>query len=287
MIYLIFAFLTAFFQSLKDLFSKMGLGYLNEYLVAWAVMAFALPFLLPLLFFIEIPELTAVFYIALLTGGVLNSISIWLYMRAIKVSELSITIPMLTFTPVFLLATSPIILGEFPTPLGIAGVLLVVTGSYVLNISKLKQGFWEPFKALVGQPGPRLMLLVSFIWSITSAIDKVGVLNSSPVFWSISIVSFIAVALLPFMMWNTGHVFSRIKKQFKPLVLIGLFNALVHITQMIAISVVLVAYVISIKRFSAVLSVIWGYLFLGEKGLRERLAGVIIMVAGVIIITLS
>jgi uncharacterized membrane protein len=287
MIYLIFAFLTAFFQSMKDLFSKLGLGYLNEYLVAWAVMAFALPFLLPLLFFIEIPELTGMFYIALLTGGVLNSISIWLYMRAIKLSDLSITIPMLTFTPVFLLATSPIILGEFPTPLGVAGVLLVVAGSYILNISKLREGFWAPIKALADQPGPRLMFLVSFIWSITSAIDKVGVQNSSPVFWSISIIGFIAVALLPFMMWKTDQTFSRIKTQYKPLVLIGLFNALVHLTQMIAISVVLVAYVISIKRFSAVLSVIWGYLFLGEKGIRERLAGVIIMVAGVIIITLS
>jgi len=188
---------------------------------------------------------------------------------------------------VFLLATSPIILGEFPTAAGVAGVLLVVVGSYVLNISKMRQGFWEPIKSLADQPGPRLMFLVSFIWSITSAIDKVGVQNSSPVFWSISIILFIAIALLPFMIWKTGHAFSRIKKQYKPLVLIGLLNALVHITQMIAISVVLVAYVISIKRTSAVLSVIWGYLFLGEKGMRERLAGVVIMIAGVIIITLS
>jgi len=287
MTYLIFAFLTAFFQSLKDLFGKLGLGYLNEYVVSWAVMAFALPYLIPLLFFIEIPEVNRSFYLALVTGGLLNAFSIILYMRAIKVSDLSVTIPMITFTPVFLLVTSPVIIGEFPSIMGVVGVFLVVFGSYVLNISKLRLGFLAPFRALLDKPGPRLMFFVSFIWSFTSAIDKIGVQNSSPIFWSIAMISFVAVLLFPFMLIYNKHTFGQIKKQYKPLILIGLFNALAFIAQMIAISAVLVAYVISIKRSSAVLSVFWGYLFLGETGLSERLAGVMIMVAGVIVISLS
>lgn len=287
MTYLIFAFLTAFFQSMKDLFGKLGLGYLNEYVVSWAVMAFALPYLLPLLFVIEIPEVNREFYQALLIGGMLNAFSILLYMRAIKISDLSVTVPMITFTPVFLLLTSPIILGEFPTLTGVAGVLLVVFGSYVLNITKLRQGFLTPFKALLEKPGPRIMFFVAFIWSITSVIDKIGVQNSSPLFWSITMISLVAVILFPFMLIYNKHSFSQIKKQYKHLILIGLFNALAFIAQMIAISFLLVAYVISIKRGSAVLSVFWGYLFLGEKGLGERLAGVIIMAAGVIVISLS
>lgn len=287
MIYLGFAFLTALFESLKDLSGKLGLNHLNEFFISWAMAAFALPILLPLLFFIDIPELNRSFYQALIYGGVLNGVSLLLYMRAIRMSDLSVTIPMITFTPLFLLITSPIMLGEYPSPLGIGGVLLIVFGSYMLNIKQKDKGLLEPFKALVKEPGPRLMLLVAFIWSFTSNIDKIGVQNSSPVFWSVAMTCFLAVALLPPMLIYSKQTAKKIFRESKYLIPLGLFNALTFLTQMLAINVILVAYVISIKRGSAILSVGWGYLFFNEKGFRERLVGVSIMVAGVFLITLS
>lgn len=287
MIYLGFAFLTALFESLKDLTGKFGLKQLDEFFISWAMMAFALPILLPLLYFIEIPDLNSSFYRALFFGGILNGVSLLLYMRAIKRSALSITIPMITFTPLFLLATSPIMLGEFPSVIGIFGVLLIVFGSYMLNIKRRGKGFFEPFRALLEEPGPRLMLLVAFIWSITSNIDKIGVQNSSPIFWSVSMTCFLAVALFPLMMIYSKPTSKTMNGQLKYLIPLGLFNALTFIAQMIAINVILVAYVISIKRGSAILSVLWGHLFFREEGLRERLTGVIIMVAGVMLIAIS
>lgn len=287
MIYLGFAFLTALFESLKDLTGKLGLGHFNEFFISWALVAIALPMLLPLLFFIEIPELNRPFYLALIVGGSLNALSLILYMRAIRISELSVTIPMITFTPMFLLFTSPVMVGEYPSTTGVFGVLLIVFGSYMLNIKQRNEGFLVPFKALLKDPGPRLMLLVAFIWSFTSNIDKIGVQNSSPLFWSISITSFLVIVLFLPMLMYSNQSSRQILKQSKYLVPLGLFNALTLVTQMIAINFVFVAYVISIKRGSAILSVVWGYLFFNEKGLKERLIGVIIMVAGVFLITLS
>ncbi len=55
---------------------------------------------------------------------------------------------------------------------------------------------------------------------------------------------------------------------------------------MSAISIGLVPYVIAIKRTSIVLSVIWGGLFFGERGIRQRLLGAVVMLAGVVCITL-
>jgi uncharacterized membrane protein len=287
MIYLGFAFLTALFESLKDLTGKLGLGHFNEYFISWALTVVALPILLPFLLFIEIPELNGTFYKALLAGGSLNAVSLLLYMRAIRISDLSVTIPMITFTPLFLLLTSPFMVGEYPSTLGVFGVLLIVFGSYMLNINQRGEGFWAPFKALVKDPGPRLMLLVAFIWSFTANIDKIGVQNSSPVFWSIAITCFLAAALFLPMLIYSKQTPRQVLKQSKYLIPLGIFNALTLLTQMAAINFVLVAYVISIKRGSAILSVCWGYLFLNEKGIRERLVGVIIMVAGVFLITLS
>lgn len=286
MTWLIFAFLTAFFESMKDLFGKLGLGRLNEFVISWALMAFALPFLLPLLFFIDVPELNREFAWALLTGGSLNAFSIVLYMKAIRASDLSITVPMVTFTPLFLLFTSPLMLGEYPSLPGLIGVLLIVLGSYVLNIRQRRQGFMAPFKALLVETGPRIMLGVAFLWSFTANIDKIGVQNSSPIFWSISMTCFVAVMMFPFMLYFSDQPFGLISRQMKALIPLGLFNAFTFIAQMTAINLALVAYVIAIKRSSTILSVFWGHLFLKEKGLRERLPGVMIMVAGVLLISM-
>ena len=287
MIYIGFAFLTALFESLKDLSGKFGLGRLDEFFIAWAMSALALPLLLPILLITGIPELNATFWQAILVGGFLNAVSLVLYMRAIRMSDLSVTIPMITFTPMFLLITSPFMVGEYPSTIGVFGVLLIVGGSYMLNIQSRGQGILEPFRRLLVDRGPRLMLLVAFIWSFTSNIDKIGVQNSSPIFWSVAMTGFLAVSLFPIMLRYSDHSKEKIMSQAKPLIALGVFNALTFVTQMIAINFVFVAYVISIKRGSAILSVFWGHLFFDEKGLRERLVGVIIMVAGVFLITLS
>lgn len=286
MLWILLSFLAALCESLKDVFNKRGLKVFDEYIVSWALRFFASLFLLPLLFFIKIPELGTKFWIALAVSGTLNLIATILVVKAIKYSDLSITVPMVTFTPLFLLITSPLIVGEFPTPLGLIGVLLIVFGSYILNIKEIKNGYLAPFKAVLKEKGPKLMLAVAFIWSITSNFDKIGVLNSSSLFWAVAINSFIAVFMFP-MLFFAKQNGKGILINLKVLIPIGLFVALTTIFQMIAIKMALVAYVISIKRTSVVMGVLFGCLFFKEKGLKERLLGAVIMILGVLLITLA
>lgn len=287
MLWLLFAALTALFESLKDVFSKKSLKHIDEYVIAWSLGVFALPFLLPLLFFIGIPAIGDKFWLALVVGGLLNVVAITLYMKAIKSSDLSITVPMVAFTPLFMLLTSPIILGEFPAALGVAGIFLIVIGSYVLNIKKRRDGYLEPFRALLKEKGSRIMLGVAFIWSITSNIDKVGVQNSSPIFWVIASIVFVVAAMLPVVIYKSKRNMKLVPLNWKLLLPIGLFMALTLIFQMTAINMTLAAYVISIKRTSVILCVFFGWRVFREKGIRERLLGAIIMILGVVLITLS
>ena len=53
-----------------------------------------------------------------------------------------------------------------------------------MNITKISDGLLGPFKALLRKKGPKLMLFVAFLFSITSNIDKIGAQNSSPIFWA-------------------------------------------------------------------------------------------------------
>ena len=118
MLWLIPAILAAVFESVKDVFSKKSLKDIDIYTISWALRFFALPFLLPLLLFIKIPALGNEFWSALLINGILNVVATILYMKAIKESDLSVTIPMIAFTPIFLLVTSPLLVGEFPNASG-------------------------------------------------------------------------------------------------------------------------------------------------------------------------
>ena len=287
MLWVLLSLMTAFFDSLKYVFSKEGLKNLDEYVVALSLSLFALPFLLPLLFFIEIPILGKNFLWALICLVLLNITTTILYVKAIKVSDLSLTVPMLAFTPLFLLFTSPLLVGEFPTFLGLIGVLLIVFGAYELNIKKRKLGYLEPFKALVKEKGPRLMLLVAFIWSFSSNIDKIGIQNSSPIFWIIATRSLIAPIMILIVMYKSKKKLMNVFQNYKKLLPVGLSVSLVLIFQMIALNLTLVSYVIAIKRTSIIFSVLFGFLIFKEKGIKERLIGSIIMVVGVILITLS
>lgn len=286
MIWLVFAILTAFFESLKDVSSKHSLRSLDAYIVAWVANIFAVVFLIPLLLLAGIPKIDPQFWIALLIGGSLNVVSFTLYIRAIQIADLSLTVPLVTLTPLFLLFTSPLIVHENPTIADAIGILLIVIGSYVLNLRERKNGYFAPLRALIRNKGSRFMLMVAFIWSITSNFDKVGVVHSSPLLWSTALYSYLAVGMFPIAVFNSRRKFNQILPNLKPLMVIGLFHAIAITFQMIAVTYTLVTQVIAIKRMSALISVLFGHFLFHERGLQERLIGAAIMVSGVIVMTL-
>jgi|SRR3989338_897611 len=280
-IWVIFAALTAFFRSLEDVFAKHALARADEYLIAWSSKLIALLFLLPALWLAGIPSISSGYWPALLVSGSLNAAAALLYMRALKSSDLSVTAPMLTFTPLFLLVTSPLMLHEVPDASGLLGVLCIVLGSYLLHGGK-GGGLLAPFRSLLRERGPRLMLLVALIWSVSSNVDKMGLRNSSPIFWAISLDAFMVITLLPFAIRRLPQA----RGAGLSLLLVGVFAGLTVLHHMIALSMTLVAYLIAIKRTSALLSVLWGWLIFREKGMRTRLPGAALMVLGVLLITL-
>lgn len=282
-----FAFLVALCEAIKDVVSKKTMRRTNEYVVAWSWMLFSLPLLAIAVYVQGVPTLGPHFWYALAGGVVVVATSFNLYMKAIKMSDLSMTLPMIAFTPLFLLVTSPVMVGEFPGPTGLIGILFIVAGSYVLNIKERKQGILAPYRALLRERGPKLMLLVAFIWSLGANIDKIGVQNSSTFFWSLAVFGTTALLMTPFVLWQTRHDLSEITRNTPWFMVIGLLMGIATMSQMTAITMTLVPYVIAVKRSSILFGVLFGTLFFKETGLRERLLGVIIMLVGVVCIALS
>ena len=239
-----------------------------------------------------IPTLGTDFGLALLVGGSLNILAFTLYTRAIKIADLSLTVPLVTLTPLFLLVTSPVIIGEWPTGLDAVGVMFLIVGSYMLNLNPSDGFTLAPLRALMLNPGSRMMMAVAFLWSITSNFDKVGTLNSSPLFWGMSLFATIAVGMVPFILkrvWQKGMgpALGGLWTQAKFVTLAGTFQAIGISLQFTALTMAPVAQVVAVKRMSALISVGFGYALFGETGLRERLLGAAIMVSGVVIMAMD
>ena len=286
MTWLILGIFTAFFEAVKDVFGKQNLKKSDEYVVAWSLAFFSVIFLTPWVIYTGIPALNSQFWFSLLIGGSINAVTTLLYIKAIKVSDLSLTVPLVALTPLFMLLTSPLIVGEYPNFFDYIGILLIVAGSYLLNIKEKSQGYLAPFKALLNEPGPKFMLIVAFLWSITSNFDKIGVKNSSPIFWLFSLFGTMTILLLPVLLQKTPNPGTKILKQLPMLATMGFFNAIGVLCQMQALTLTLVVQVIAIKRTSVLMGVLFGHFIFKEKDIQQRLLGAGIMILGVFFISL-
>lgn len=282
------AFGTAISEALKDITSKFNLHHIDEYTAAFSLHLVQSIFLLPLVFYIGFEEMSSRFLWALLASSILQLTVILLYFKAIKRSELSVTVPLVTLTPLFMLLTSPIMIGQFPSLLGIIGIVFIVAGTYVSNLSEERENIFAPFVSLVKNQGSRYMLLVAFIWSITSNIDKIGVEETSPVFWAFTKDFLILFYLLPILIVKSRKPLSQINKRKWGLLMVGFFKSASVLTQMYAIQFILVAYVISIKRASSIFIILFAFFYMNEKkNFKNRMIGIITILVGLLIIAIS
>ncbi|MDR7127860.1 putative membrane protein [Algoriphagus sp. 4150] len=284
----ILAFGTAISEALKDIFSKVNLRYVDEYTVALSMHLVISVLLTPIVLVMGVEEMSVRFFVALISSSFLQLAVILLYMKAIKRAELSVTVPLITLTPLFMLLSSPILIGQFPNLPGIGGILFIVAGTYLLNMEGSKREIFAPFKNLVYNQSSRYMLIVAFLWSITANIDKIGVEETSPVFWAFSKDLLILLYLIPIVFIKSKAPLEQLKSRWLQLLGIGIFRTTSVLTQMFAIQFILVAYVISIKRSSALLIILYSFFFLHErKNFKTRLLAIVIISVGLALIALS
>jgi len=283
LLWLFLSLLSAFFWATADAFTKGRLSHLNPWEMAEVRLLYSLPFLLPLFPFIPPPRLQPGFWKAV---GMLLPVEIaalLLYMAAIRSSPLSLTLPFLSFTPLFLTLTGFLLLGEVPSPAGLGGIGLVVLGGYLLNLGR-GEGVMAPVKAVFSERGSWMMLIVALLYSYTSAMGKLAILRSHPLFFGpfyVLILTGVISALS--LLWGK----LRPRELFRhPLwgLLVGGATAAMLLCHYVAITMVDAAYMIAVKRTSPLFGVLYGGLLLGEEKMGRRLLATGLMVAGVILI---
>jgi drug/metabolite transporter (DMT)-like permease len=233
------------------------------------------------------PEIGSAFYISVLGTVIINVIGVTFFHRILRVTDLSLVMPMIAFTPLFLILTSYIFLKETPTIFGAAGISLVVVGSYVLNSNKRKTHFLDPFKEIFRNKITFYVLIIAFLYSISVNFDKLVVLNSDPIFGSSIVYLLLGISFLVISSVKSREKKVMYRKNIPKFLLLGLALALVAITINTAYTMQIASYVISLKRLSILFSVFYGGLIFKEKNIPKRGLAALIMLAGTIFIIFS
>lgn len=289
--WILLSILTAIAESAKDITAKIGLKKSDDVVLSFLLRFYSIPVIaLPLLFETG-TEIQSGFWTNLLIAGTLHVFATIFYIKAIKNSELSKVAPLITFTPLFLIFTSPVLINEYAEPIGIIGIILIVMGSYVLNISKKSKhgnssGFLSPIKALFYDKGARYMLAVALIFSITANLDKKGLMLSAPYLWIFSINLFLTIVIFAYVLVSGRKKLLKQSFTEKYTVYTGLLAGLTIVFQIYAVKLAAVSYVIGIKRSSTIMSVLAGVFIFKEKNMKVKITGSGIMLIGVLLIIL-
>lgn len=243
----------------------------------------------------------------LLSGGRIASAAYWApglgsvvcnvvgtlgFLQSVRVSPLSLTIPLLSFVPVLTALAAIPMLGEWPTGGQWAGVLAVVAGALVLHADggdERKRGLLGPLRALLREPGSLPMLITAASWALTLVLDKQALRHADPSAHGLVIVVGVSLSLLALLALRSEleqlRSMGRAKGTFAVALAIG---ALTMALQLMAIPRVMLALLEAIKRAIGLLSaVVLGRMMFEETITAAKVVAVTVMAGGAALVLLT
>ena len=290
MFWLFLALLSAIFIALKNVITKRLVSLTDRNVILYTGYLFPALFAILLIFFAGIPEIKPAFYYSIIIASIIDIIAMTFFLKAIASGELAKTFPLVAFTPVFLIATSFLILGETTSIIGLSGILAISLGAYLLRSESAKVGILEPLKLLLREKGSRYMLITAFLFSLIGPLFKKAILNSSP-FFALATTEFLGTLLLILFFLPQKKICTihkKIASNFKLLFLLSIATFFAALALFAALNFSIPAvYVISIKRTSILFTIILGFILFKEKNFARNLIAGTIIILGIFLISLG
>lgn len=264
------------------------------------------------------PDVLPGMWTAVLCGAIANTFIQYFNAKAasIDAGEVSLTAPLQAMTP-GLISGLGIILGEYPSKIGIAGIITMSIGSYILLSDKNIRHWWEyfgPIKriALLFQlkhlsPSERNKTIVVTLALGSACGGMVGLLFDGLytrravtiqglVLAATGLVCFLFLVYLGWYLIRPDAKKDPSGKQIQK------FSACLNKTTMILLAVLgilwvahvlaiaptfnhtLIAYTGTLKRLSILVSVVLGYFIFKESDFKKRFLAAILIVIGALLI---
>jgi len=243
------------------------------------------PVCLAVLLLAPMPDIQPSFYWAAAMALPAEVGALFLYLRAIQVSPLALTMPFMAFTPLFVIGIGWLFLDELPNASGLAGLLLVVIGAYALNLHHVRRGWAAPLLAVTKEKGSLLILAASAMYGYTLTLAKVALIASGPWFMASAYPLLLSAAFVAVLAARRQLGWDWVRRPW-PALGVGLCMAAMLVCHYWSLVQAPAAYMIAVKRLSIIMAVLYGGVFLKEARLAQHLMASGLMVAGAVVILL-
>jgi uncharacterized membrane protein len=286
--WLMLALAAALFQVLRNTTMKRLGHSLDEYINVWGRFTFLLPFALLACLVGGFPALGPGFVGWCALFGVSQTLSTLALSKALKLSEISLVTALWKVSLLVLLGMAWVTIGERPSALGIAGVVLSATGVYLLNITRARLGFWQPLAVLVTDRGQRYTLLAALLYAPSVITIKQAILASNAAMGTLGGYLAASAIMTPVALATSGRHFAQVPRHWKEFVALGVFAALTTISQGHAYTLTLSSYVEAVKQVEILFAMAIGVLAFGEaRRVRESALGAVVMLVGMVLLALA
>ncbi|MEI6305201.1 MAG: EamA family transporter [Deltaproteobacteria bacterium] len=206
--------------------------------------------------------------------------------RAYIGGDLSVVYPLCQTSMIYVPLWGIVLLGERLSLFGISGILLVIFGTYTIQLQRLTAAeLVRPFSNLKSS-SVRYALAAGFIYSIGSIAEKVGVGNYSPLYFTYLLVQ-IMLVLMSFNIIRAKYrplLIDELRENWRLILASGPVMMASFLTFRYGLNLSPVSYAVPVRQVSIVIGVLIGILLLREPFGRFRLVSSILIMAGAAII---
>jgi drug/metabolite transporter (DMT)-like permease len=231
-------------------------------------------------YFVADPVIGAPQLVFMLGSGLLHLVYFTVLQHGYRVGDLSLVYPLARGTgPMLSTAAAIIVLGERPTPLALAGALLVCCGVVVLGATGRTP---DPDKPAA--PAVAFGLVTGGLIAVYTLWDKhaVAALAIPPLILDVAANSVRGLLLTPHAL-RRRRALSEVWRSHKREALgVALLAPLAYILVLTALSVSPVSYVAPARETSILIGTLFGVRLLGEGRLGIRVVGAAAIVAGLV-----
>ena len=278
--WIINAFLSAFFAGLTSILSKIGLEDLSSHYVTALRTTVVLLFTW-LMYFItgsSLAGLTPYHLFFIILSGIATGMSWLCYYRALSLADVSQVVPIDKLSTFLTMIFAFIIFHEEVTPLKILCMLMMMFGTYLM-ISKPKQKATSNHWYLYA-------LGSAFFASLTAILAKIGIINVDS--QTVTALRTIVVVMMAWLVVRVSHSYQPLsmihKKQAFFIVLSGVATGLSWLCYFEALKDGPASVVVPIDKLSIVISILFAYFILHEKQSRKTLTGLICIVVSTLLL---
>ncbi len=288
MLWFVLALGSALFQVLRNMVMKRLGHALDETINVWGRFTFILPFAAFSVWLDGVPTLKAGVLFYALLFAVTQITGTQFLALALKVAEISLVTALWKLSVILVVVWGFLTLGEHPSALGVAGVMVSVIGVYLINIERARVSFWAPLTSLARDPGQRYTVGAALFYAPSVIIIKKLALLSSPSFAVFAGYVCCSVLITPFALWRSGRHFRQIRSYWPSFVALGAFAAISTLLGTSAYTLTLSSYVEAVKQFELLIALLIGALVFNEgTKIRQIWPGTLVMLIGMVMLVLG